>query len=64
MEEPKELDQVDLNNLIDPNAYGERASESQSIPALTYVWNRSISELRPETWSFEEFIREKLSYWA
>ena len=34
-----------------------------AVNAHTYVWAKGIDTLHPEIWSYEVFVREKLSRW-
>lgn len=64
LDEPVDLNEVDPNKLIDTNASREPASQPKATSAQTYVWSQPLSELEPNAWSFEEFVRDKLAYWA
>ncbi|EIN10901.1 hypothetical protein PUNSTDRAFT_64285 [Punctularia strigosozonata HHB-11173 SS5] len=35
-----------------------------AVPAETYIWARPISELQPEIWSYETFMRENAWKWV
>jgi len=60
--EPVELVRVDVNTLVEtlPRVMSGR----NKVPAVTYVWNEPLSQLKAEPWSFEEFVETKLSRWA
>lgn len=35
-----------------------------AVPAQTYVWCESLSQLRPEVWSYETFVRDNAWKWV
>lgn len=37
---------------------------SEKVDAVTYVWAKDMSDLKKETWSFDEFVVTKLSRWT
>ena len=38
--------------------------ESVIIPALVYTWTGLLRYLKPEPWSYDMFVREKLKVWV
>ena len=35
-----------------------------TVRVQTYVWAHPLSDLEPEEWSFEHFVKERLVRWA
>ncbi|KAG8801329.1 hypothetical protein FRC17_006675 [Serendipita sp. 399] len=59
------LDTIDVQTLIDPKVNdGDPTAESSTSQAITYVWSEPLGDLRPEPWSFTDFVAQKLDYWG
>jgi hypothetical protein len=35
-----------------------------AVPAQTYVWRQPLSQLRPDVWSYETFVRDNAWKWV
>ena len=43
---------------------GKGNVEGEEVEAETYIWGEDVNELEEAEWDFNEFLREKLKYWA
>ncbi|KAH7915672.1 hypothetical protein BJ138DRAFT_1054509 [Hygrophoropsis aurantiaca] len=61
-----EMPPVDMVSLVpvSPPPVPSASELSEAVKANTYVWCRPVSELMPELWTFEEFVKYNAWKWV